>query len=408
MLPKNAIAAGGEVEVKSPSSGSTYLLRFRGGVYSCSCVSWKNQRLPINKRSCKHLVEYLGADFLARHTGTEIKTEKATESKKKKNEDSAESKGKKKRKREEKGVNEEKVEKGDSAEAKKKRKREEKREKGKKVEKEKGENGEKEEVVEVKVLLAKKWDEEKHEVVNWWVSEKLDGLRAFWNGAKKMLLTRNGNRIHAPDWFTNVLPLNASLDGELFVKRKAFNQTVSIVRSFSPDNEEWKQVKFMVFDIPSIHSSPFEARQNKMNEIIRETKCDHVVAVNQTLCASKDHMLSMLKEVLKGGGEGLMLRKPKSPYVFGRSDTLLKVKVMLDAEAKVIGHRPGQGKYKGLCGALHCQLPNGKQFYVGTGLSDEQRKHPPAKGETISFAFQELSPDGIPRFPAFRGLQPDR
>ena len=103
-----------------------------------------------------------------------------------------------------------------------------------------------------------------------------------------------------------------------------------------------------------------------------------------------------------------MLRKPGSKYEGKRSSTLLKMKKMLDDEATVIKHVPGQGKHTGRLGALFCQLANGKSFKIGTGFSDKDRENPPDIGSVVSFAYQELSRDGIPRFPVFRGIAIDK
>src|SRR5204863_1530001 len=96
-----------------------------------------------------------------------------------------------------------------------------------------------------------------------------------------------------------------------------------------------------------------------------------------------------------------------SKYESGRSSTLLKVKTFHDAEARVIGYVPGEGKHAGRLGSLAVQLPNGVQFYIGTGLSHAQREHPPAIGTVITFRYQELTDSGTPRFPSYVGIRRD-
>jgi DNA ligase-1 len=124
-------------------------------------------------------------------------------------------------------------------------------------------------------------------------------------------------------------------------------------------------------------------------------------------CDGFDHLREELRRVEGLGGEGLMLRKPGSKYEIGRSTSLLKVKTFHDAEARVIGHAPGAGKHKGKLGALICELPGGIKFNVGTGLSDDERGRPPAIGAVITFRYQELSEDGVPRFPSYVGERLD-
>jgi DNA ligase-1 len=112
-----------------------------------------------------------------------------------------------------------------------------------------------------------------------------------------------------------------------------------------------------------------------------------------------------LAAVLKAGGEGLMLHRADAPYESGRSDTLLKLKPWLDAEAIVVGHRPGKGKYAGQLGALRVQLPDGRLFSLGTGFTDAQRRAPPPIGATVTYRYRELTASGLPRFASFVRLR---
>ena len=105
-----------------------------------------------------------------------------------------------------------------------------------------------------------------------------------------------------------------------------------------------------------------------------------------------------------------MLRQPKSEYVGARSSTLLKVKSFKDADAKIVGHAAGKGKYKTMTGALLCRLGAdgaGVAFKVGSGMSDADRENPPSIGSVIIVRFQELTPDGVPRFPTYVGVRGD-
>jgi len=85
----------------------------------------------------------------------------------------------------------------------------------------------------------------------------------------------------------------------------------------------------------------------------------------------------------------------------------LKVKTFHDEEAKVTGYRDGEGRLLGVMGAIECVLPNGKDFHIGTGFSDNQRKHPPKVGDVVTFKYQELSNNGHPRFPVFIRVRKD-
>lgn len=253
----------------------------------------------------------------------------------------------------------------------------------------------------MKVLLAKKFNASKHNVDGWLASEKLDGMRAFWTGSK--LLSRNGKRITAPDWFTESLPQDAKLDGELFISRGQFQKTVSVCRKQVPVNSEWRQVKFMAFDLLTSGSPTFHQRY----ALLKRRKLPRHVRVVEHQETSTADVPALLQQYEALGAEGVMLRDPASQYERKRSSTLLKVKSFLDADATVIGHQPGTGKHRGRLGALLCVLRDQTKFRIGTGFTDQQRENPPAVGERVSFSFFELTDAGVPRFPSFLGVRCD-
>jgi len=246
------------------------------------------------------------------------------------------------------------------------------------------------------VLLAETWDGAL-DPQGWWMSEKLDGLRAYWDGQR--FLSRLGNEFKVPDYFLAKLPKHP-LDGELFLARKSFQKTTAIVRR-QDKSDHWKQIKFLIFDAPA-HGGPFEERIKLIEELPAHP---YAMAHPHVLCKGINHLKEELVRVEALGAEGLMLRQPKSLYVAGRSSTLLKVKSFKDDEAVVIGHQAGAGRHKGRLGALLVRLPSGKEFSVGTGFSDKERESPPPVGATITFRYQELSDGGVPRFPSFSGVR---
>eukprot|EP01119_Soliformovum_irregulare_P017480 TRINITY_DN5207_c0_g1_i1.p1 TRINITY_DN5207_c0_g1~~TRINITY_DN5207_c0_g1_i1.p1 ORF type:complete len:557 (-),score=200.99 TRINITY_DN5207_c0_g1_i1:3-1673(-) len=248
------------------------------------------------------------------------------------------------------------------------------------------------------VLLAETWDES-IDPTGYWISEKLDGVRAYWDGER--FYSRNGNRFYAPEFFTKDLPKKA-LDGELWCGRSLFQKCVSIVKKQKDAVEEdWKFVTYLVFDAPD-HDGGYEDRVKWLNSVIKpEKKTTYAVVVGIKKCEGRAHLKKFLDDVNKLGGEGLMLRLPGSLYERRRSTTLLKVKTFKDDEALVIGHQKGEGRLQGTMGALLCKLSNGKEFKIGTGFSDAQRHKPPKKGSVVTFKFQELSNSGSPRFPVY-------
>lgn len=320
------------------SAAKPYVLKNVGGVYSCTCPAWRNQSAPIERRTCKHLRKLRGDQAEQDRTGGALPAKPKTS--------------------------------------------------------QSGKQG-------PPILLAQTWDNAS-DLTGWWLSEKLDGVRAYWDGQR--FLSRQGNEYHAPDWFTDGLP-NVPLDGELWIDRKAFQRTVSIVRR-QDKSHHWKQVRYLVFDAPE-SGGKFEERIEFLSDTIRPDKLAYAQVHEHLRCKGIAHLQEQLEEIETLGGEGLMLREPESKYVAGRSSTLLKVKTFHDAEAIVLAHQPGKGKFKGMLGALQVQLPDGTDFSVGTGFSDAERKAPPPVGSTITFRYQELSDAGVPRFPSFIRLYSD-
>ncbi|KAJ7054080.1 DNA ligase/mRNA capping enzyme [Mycena amicta] len=261
------------------------------------------------------------------------------------------------------------------------------------------------------VLLANKWDIEKgpDPTGNYWISEKLDGVRTLYNG--KGMVSRLGNPFTPPKWFLDSmsstlierpvnrcseLPKDVILDGELFAGRGKFSDTVSIVKTMN--SPHWQGITFQIFDIPS-NNGVFEDRMKALKKLFGpggKYECSEVVLVEHEKAKSRQHVLDKLKEIEGLGGEGLMLRRVGSKYEGRRSSTLLKVKTFYDAEAE------------GQTGALKCKMQSGKTFNVGSGLTDKQRKHPPKIGSIITYRFQELTRDGVPRFPTFAGEAIDK
>jgi DNA ligase-1 len=252
------------------------------------------------------------------------------------------------------------------------------------------------------LLLANDYDEASVDVSRYWVSEKYDGVRAYWDG--KQLVTRAGNTIHAPEWFTAGWPAQP-LDGELWAGRGQFEQVTATVRDLEPDDSAWRQIRFMVFDLPA-HGGPFSSRLETLRSLLSGLHIDWLREVVQSRVADDASLHLQLERVAAGGGEGLMLHREDSLYRAERSDDLLKLKSHQDAEARVIAHLPGQGKYLGLLGALLVRDDSGFEFRIGTGFTDEQRRHPPPIGSRITYSYHNLTARGIPRFARFLRVRP--
>ena len=241
-----------------------------------------------------------------------------------------------------------------------------------------------------KLLLLKVYRDQN--ITNWVMSEKLDGIRAYWNG--KILLTRNGNIIHAPSWFIKDFP-PFELDGELWSKRGDFEYISSVVRgSMYPEN--WENITYNIFEVPNGKGGLFE-RLSKVKAY--ESKIIKIIP--QFKVKSKKELNRFLKEVEKKGGEGLVVRDPNAPYIIGRSNRALKVKSFLDSECRVIAHNIGHGKFSKVLGSITCKLDNNITFKIGSGFNLEERKNPPPIGSTVTFKYKEFTKYGKPRFPVF-------
>jgi DNA ligase 1 len=229
------------------------------------------------------------------------------------------------------------------------------------------------------------------------VSEKLDGVRALWDGTT--LRFRSGRTIAAPAWFIARLP-KTPLDGELWLGRGQFDVLSGIVRKAQPVDAEWEQVKYMVFELPQGAGS-FAERAALLKLVVRGVAWSQLQGVEQFRIPTLDVLRDRLKSINAAGGEGLMLHLSTAPYMTGRSDVLLKFKSLADAEAQVIGHVPGKGKYAGMTGALEVRTADGQRFRLGTGLSDAERKNPPAVGTIVTYTFRDVTPSGKPRFASY-------
>lgn len=250
------------------------------------------------------------------------------------------------------------------------------------------------------ILLAKIWRDE-FDPAAFLVSEKLDGVRAVWDGRR--LRFRSGRPVPAPQWFVAALPAQA-LDGELWLDRGRFDALSSIVHKAEPIDTEWRQVHYMIFELPGAGGS-FSERVVQMRAVTGQTRLPWLAAVPQFRVADRAELLARYAEVIAHAGEGLMLHRADAPYHGGRSDDLLKLKPALDAEAVVVAHMPGKGRLAGQVGALVVQTADGKRFRIGSGLGTAERRRPPPIGATITYRYQQSSKAGIPRFPRYWRLR---
>ena len=240
-------------------------------------------------------------------------------------------------------------------------------------------------------------------LADYWVSEKYDGVRGYWDG--QQLWTRHGHRIHAPAWFTAGWPTQP-LDGELWAGRDRFTTASSTVAKDVPDDAAWRQMRYMVFDLPA-HPGSFDERLTALARALSSHAQPSLQLVAQRKLADDNALQALLRDTVRAGGEGLVLHRGASTYRGDRSDDLLKLKEQLDAEATVIAHVAGKGKYEGQVGALLVQTPDGVKFKLGSGLRDADRVSAPPVGSQVTYRYTGLHPNGAPRFASFLRVRPD-
>lgn len=253
-----------------------------------------------------------------------------------------------------------------------------------------------------RVTLAESYDGH-IELADYWVSEKYDGVRGYWTGER--LITRGGSVIDAPEWFTAGWP-DTPLDGELWRDYGEFARVSGIVRTRDADDDDWRDVSYRVFDLPE-HAGSFDARVPAIRDTVAAIDQPWVVAIRQFRVEDAAALDDALNRALARGGEGLILHRGGADYVAGRSDDLLKLKPYADAEARVIGSNPGQGRLDGLMGSLEVRTPDGREFAVGSGFSDAQRTEPPPIGAWITYRYNGETATGLPRFARFLRRRPD-
>jgi DNA ligase 1 len=246
------------------------------------------------------------------------------------------------------------------------------------------------------LLLAQDWQPHLNPA-DFLVSEKLDGVRALWTG--QQWTTRSGWPIRSPSWFTARLPA-LPLDGELWLGRRRFDAVSALARADRPDDALWREVSYQVFELPGA-AGTFEERAQRLSHMAAQINWPGLRAIAQHRVADHAALQRRLDHLVADGGEGLMLHLANAPYVTGRHEALRKLKPLHDAEAVVVGHTPGTGKYAGQLGALGVQTAAGIRFKLGTGFSDADRLAPPPIGSMVTYTYRDTTPSGKPRFAAF-------
>ncbi|PLY06904.1 MAG: DNA ligase [Desulfuromonas sp.] len=256
-------------------------------------------------------------------------------------------------------------------------------------------------VMATEPMLPQVYDEQV-DVSGWLMSEKLDGVRGYWDGWH--LYSKTGGRLYPPEDFTRDLP-PFPLEGELWGGRDTFEQTVSTVSQLLP-HEGWLALRFAIFDVPAAPGG-FTARIERASNWFSAHPSRYAYVIPQTEVHNREQLLAELARVEQLGGEGLIVRRPDALYTAGRSPDILKVKSYEDAEAVVVAHLPGSGRNEGRLGSLLVELADGTRFKLGSGLSDAERDNPPPIGSIITYKYYGYYQSGIPKFPSYLRVRGD-
>ena len=194
------------------------------------------------------------------------------------------------------------------------------------------------------------------------------------------------------------------MDGELWIARSQFQSLLSCVSKQQAEENQtiscWRNIRFMMFDLPK-HPGDFSKRVKKMRALLTQIQSPYLAMISQVRFYSLSALEDKLNDLVTTQGEGLMLHLASGHYQIGRNSALMKLKKHQDAEATVIAHTKGKGKYQGQLGAIKVKLANGIVFKIGSGFSDHQRANPPEVGTTVTFKYNGLTQAGIPRFARF-------
>ncbi|PUE28848.1 DNA ligase [Limnohabitans sp. Jir61] len=240
------------------------------------------------------------------------------------------------------------------------------------------------------------------ELSDYWVSEKFDGIRGYWDG--RQLLSRSGKTLNPPTWFVQAWP-KQPFEGELWAGLGQFEQAASVIQQKQAPDSSWRAMRFMVFDA---NTSPqaFTDRIVRYQSLVKQIGKPWVQAVPQSKVPSHAALKAILSKTVQADGEGLVLHRGSSLYQSGRNSDVLKFKSHEDAEAKVIALESGQGKHAQRLGALMVETPQGMRFKLGTGFTDAQRENPPAVGQWVTYSYRGLTDKGVPRFASFVRIRP--
>lgn len=232
-------------------------------------------------------------------------------------------------------------------------------------------------------------------------SEKLDGVRAYWDG--KHLYSKGGKLLNPPSFFTQNFP-PFPIEGELWSKRGDFENIVSIVKS-SKKPQNWNNLKFYIFEVPMQNGGILQ-RLEVLHTYLLSHPAPFIVIIPQIQVKNLSSLQNILKDITQSGGEGIVVRKKDAPYYVGRNKNAMKLKLYQDRECQIVSYIKGRGKFKDQVGSIVC-LDGDIKFKIGSGMSDDFRKNPPKIGTIITYKYFGLTKNNLPKFPIFLRIRSD-
>lgn len=238
-------------------------------------------------------------------------------------------------------------------------------------------------------------------VTGWVMSEKLDGVRAYWDG--NQLISRSGRVLSPPQSFTQGFP-SFALDGEIWSRRGEFEHIASIVNT-KENKAGWDELTYNIFEVPHQKGGLLQ-RLNVLEAYLHLHTAEKLHILNQIIVNDDEDVRSFFEKVIARGGEGIVLRDPNEAYYTGRTSSALKYKSFTDAECMVTAVIEGKGKFSGQLGAVKCDY-QGKIIKIGSGFTSEQRKRSFETGTVVSFKYYGLTHLGNPKYPVFLRVRTD-
>jgi len=263
--------------------------------------------------------------------------------------------------------------------------------------------------------INRKTREPEYSATGYYISEKYDGQRAQWDPEHNRLISRFGNIITCPDWFLACFKgLTVPIDGELFMGYGNWDLT-GLFRQLKPDEDLWKRVKLMLFDIADPTAGTFLKRREQLERLYKDRNwgaTGFIELVNIKQMQNDKEIQEVFKAVVARGGEGVMLNSPLHTYCDGKTSAILKYKQVMDEQCIIVNYKMGKGRHYGKLGSFVVHpIENGQQFasreFCLSGMNDHIREtylqtHP--IGTILNYRCSEMTKDGKPKHPVYLGL----